>query len=83
MTEHEPEIASVEPQNPEPDNTAGLESGGSVVQGDTPPAESSVGGPQHEPPQRTLAAPIIAISLVGLLAVVIAAGLIGRIFGLF
>lgn len=82
MTEQNPPIPSVEPQNPEPDNTVGLERGGSVMPGDTPPAESSVGGPQHEPPQRSRAAPIAIFSIVGLLAVLIAAGLIGRVVGL-
>ncbi|OZD59845.1 DUF6480 family protein [Rhodococcus sp. 06-1460-1B] len=70
-------------QNPEPDETAGLEAGGSVTPGDTPPAETSVGGPNHEPPQRSRVMPIVVIVLVALLAIVIAGGLVGRVVGLF
>jgi hypothetical protein len=73
----------VDPQNPDPAVTAGLEEGGGVDPGDTPPVSSSVGGPHHEPPQRTLAMPVIAITVVALLAVLIAAGLLGRTAGLF
>ncbi|MBW4781393.1 hypothetical protein KZO37_18690 [Rhodococcus fascians] len=70
-------------QNPEPDETAGLEAGGSVTPGDTPPAETAVGGPNHEPPQRSRVMPIVVVVLVALLAIVIAGGLIGRVVGLF
>lgn len=73
----------VDPQNPDPAVTAGLTEGGGVDPGDTPPVSSSVGGPHHEPPQRTLAMPVIAFGLVALLAVLVVAGLLGRIAGLF
>lgn len=73
----------VDPQNPDPAVTAGLTEGGGVDPGDTPPVSSSVGGPHHEPPQRTLAMPVVALGLVALVAVLIVAGLLGRIAGLF
>lgn len=70
-------------QNPEPNITPGLEAGGSVTPGDTPPVETGVGGPNHEPPQRSRVMPVMVIALVALLAVLIAVGLIGRVVGLF
>jgi hypothetical protein len=70
-----------EPQNPEPSDTTGLESGGSVTPGDTPPAETGVGGPNHEPPVRGKTIPIVIICLAVFLVLIIAVGLFSRIFG--
>ncbi|MGA9869957.1 MAG: DUF6480 family protein [Rhodococcus sp. (in: high G+C Gram-positive bacteria)] len=70
-------------QNPEPNDTAGLESGGSVTPGDTPPAETGVSGPQHEPPQRTLKLPIIFLGVIGVIVLIFVIGLVGRMVGLF
>ena len=69
-------------ENPEPSETAGLESGGSVTPGDTPPAETGVGGPQHEPPQRTLKLPVIFLGVLGVVVLIVVIGLIGRVIGL-
>ncbi|MEO9104805.1 MAG: DUF6480 family protein [Terrimesophilobacter sp.] len=69
-------------QNPEPKDTPGLEPGGSVQPGDTPPAETGVSGPQHNPPQRSRAVPIVFFVLIGLVVILVAGGLFGRIFGL-
>ena len=78
-----PENSKFEPQNPEPNNTTGLEAGGSVTPGDTPPAETGVGGPNHEPPQRGRTGPIIAIGVISFIVLLIAIGLIARVVGLF
>jgi hypothetical protein len=83
MPDQAREDGPFEPQNPEPNNTAGLEPGGSVTPGDTPPAETGVGGPNHEPPQRGRTGPIIAIGVVAFVVLLIAIGLIGRVVGLF
>ncbi|GAA3019100.1 DUF6480 family protein [Streptomyces fulvorobeus] len=60
--------------NPDPDprNTPGLDSGGGVPVGDTPPAEGSTSeaGPRNEPPRGWAKGPLIAILV---LAVVVAA----------
>ena len=69
-------------ENPDPSETAGLERGGSVPPGDTPPAETGVGGPQHEPPQRTLKLPVIFLGVLGVVVLIVVIGLIGRVIGL-
>ena len=69
-------------ENPDPSETAGLESGGSVTPGDTPPVETGVGGPQHEPPQRTLKLPVIFLGVLGVVVLIVVIGLIGRVIGL-
>ena len=63
-------------ENPDPSETAGLE------RGDTPPAETGVGGPQHEPPQRTLKLPVIFLGVLGVVVLIVVIGLIGRVIGL-
>ncbi|MCP9946945.1 DUF6480 family protein [Streptomyces somaliensis] len=69
MTHH------INPPDPDPDRTAGLDAGGSAVPGDTPPAEGSTSGagPQetHNPPTGWAKAPLAII----LLLVVLIAGL--------
>ncbi|MBA4024325.1 MAG: hypothetical protein C0482_18380 [Gordonia sp.] len=81
MPNRDSEDFAYEPQNPPPGDTAGLEDGGGVTPGDTPPAETGVGGPNHEPPQRGKTVPIVIISLAVLLVLIIAIGLFSRIFG--
>ena len=83
MTHQQPDAVDVEPQNPEPEYTAGLEQGGGVAPGDTPPGESAVGGPTHEPPRRGRTGPITALCMAALLIVIIAGGLVARAVGLF
>ncbi|MER5503101.1 MULTISPECIES: DUF6480 family protein [unclassified Streptomyces] len=50
----------------DPRNTPGLESGGSVTSGETPPAESSTSeaGPRHESPRGGARGPLIVILVV-------------------
>ncbi|RPA19898.1 DUF6480 family protein [Gordonia sp. OPL2] len=83
MTDKDSDADRFDPQNPDPDNTAGLEPGGGVAPGDIPPAETAVGGPQHEPPQRRSIGAMVAIGLAVLVIVIVAAGLIDRALGLF
>ncbi|KQU04631.1 hypothetical protein ASG56_15075 [Rhodococcus sp. Leaf7] len=70
-------------QNPDPAETAGLEPGGGVQPGDTPPMSTSAAGPNHEPPQRTRAPAIVFLVAIGVIVVLIALGLVARIAGLF
>lgn len=57
--------------NPDPDprDTPGLEPGGGVTPGDTPPGESSTSeaGPRHAPPRGWAKGPLIAIITVTLM----------------
>jgi hypothetical protein len=68
--------------NPDPAEVAGLESGGGVAPGDTPPVSASTTGPNHEPPQRSRAPFVVFLVVVGVIVVLIALGLVGRIAGL-
>lgn len=78
MADNDPDAFEFDPQNPDPANTPGLERGGGVAPGDTPPAETSVGGPQHEPPQRRSTGALIAIGIAVIVVLVLAGGLIVR-----
>lgn len=70
-------------QNPDPAETAGLEPGGGVQPGDTPPVSTSAAGPNHEPPQRTRLPAIVFLGFIGVIVLLMAVGLIGRIAGFF
>lgn len=70
-------------ENPDPAETAGLEAGGGVAPGDTPPVSTSASGPEHAPPQRTRTPAVLFLGAIGLIVVLIALGLVGRIAGLF
>ncbi|WP_091671566.1 DUF6480 family protein [Amycolatopsis marina] len=53
---------TAQPPDPDPKDTAGLEPGGGVRPGDTPPDSAQVSGVSHQEPQRSKAGPIIGIS---------------------
>ena len=66
------------PTDPNPDNTPGLEAGGGVNPGDTPPGEASTSGVSHREPklpsERTNKAVYVGILVVVGLVVVMLIG---------
>lgn len=73
--------------NPDPSSTPGLEAGGSVTPGDTPPIESSTSGltgdSQHTPEKRGLAVPFGAIVVILVVVALIVIGIGGKMAGFF
>lgn len=70
-------------QNPDPAEIAGLEPGGGVQPGDTPPVSTSAAGPTHAPPQRTRTPAVVIFVTIAVLVLLVVVGLVGRMAGLF
>lgn len=73
--------------DPEPSQTVGLEPGGSVTPGDTPPIESSTsaltGDSQHTPAKRGLGLPFGAIVIILVVVALIVIGIGEKMAGFF
>jgi hypothetical protein len=73
------------PTSPDPDpaDTPGLEPGGSVAPGDTPPGESSTSGASdHQPSAASTGANWVAYGIIGAVVVVILLFFVGYVVGL-
>lgn len=70
--------------DPDPDNTTGLEPGGGVPPGETPPGEGSVAGAatHHEPPAGR-AGGRVALIVIAVLVVMVVLFVLGRAASLF
>ncbi|MEU3623648.1 hypothetical protein BS329_13595 [Amycolatopsis coloradensis] len=68
---------------PEPDEVPGLEKGGSVSPGDTPPDAGQTSGLSHPQPIPTKVIPAVALALIGALVLGVAAFFLLRAFDLF
>ena len=69
--------------DPDPDSTPGLEPGGSVTPGDTPPGESSTSGASDRQPRTgSTGANWAAYAIVGIVVVVVALFFVGYALGL-
>lgn len=73
------------PASPDPDpaSTPGLEPGGGVSPGDTPPGESSTSGAgDHQPPTGSRGANWVAYAIVGLVVAFVVLFFVGYAIGL-
>jgi len=77
------DTAGMTGSDPDPATTPGLEPGGGVAPGDTPPGEASTAGPSQEQPIPGRALPVTVFVVLGVIVLLIAVGVIGRIAGLF
>ncbi len=68
---------------PEPDDVPGLEPGGSVTPGDTPPDAGQTSGLSHPQPMPSRVVPVIALVVIGVLVLGVAVFFLLRAFDLF
>ncbi|MDT8914510.1 DUF6480 family protein [Amycolatopsis sp. PS_44_ISF1] len=68
---------------PEPDEAPGLEAGGSVQPGDTPPDAGQTSGLSHPQPIPSRTIPIAALVIIGVIVIAVAAFFVARAFDLF
>jgi hypothetical protein len=73
---------STPPPDPDPGRTPGLEPGGGVSPGDTPPESGNVSGLSHPQPMRSRAFPIATLIVVGILVLCVLALVIAQFAGL-
>ena len=68
---------------PEPQDVPGLEPGGSVTPGDTPPDAGQTSGLSHPQPMPSRTVPIVALVIIGVMVIGIAAFFVLRAIDLF
>lgn len=77
-----PDHRSHETPGPDPATTPGLEPGGGVPPGETPPAEGGLAGLSHQEKGPTRWAHVVTIAMVILLSVAVAGFIAGHMLGL-
>lgn len=70
------------PPDPDPDRTPGLEPGGGVRPGDTPPDSGSTSGLSHPQPMPGRAGPIWTYIIVGVIVVCAVGVVVAQLIGL-
>jgi hypothetical protein len=73
---------STTPPDPEPDRTPGLEPGGGVSPGDTPPESGNVSGLSHPQPMPSRVFPIVTTVVIGVLSLCVLGLVIAQVAGL-
>jgi hypothetical protein len=68
---------------PEPKDVPGLEAGGSVTPGDTPPDAGQTSGLSHPQPMPSKTMPVVALVIIGIIVLGVAAFFVLRAFDLF
>ncbi|MEZ7237054.1 DUF6480 family protein [Rhodococcus sp. GXMU-t2271] len=74
---------STQDPGPRPEDAPGLEAGGGVQPGDTPPDAGQTSGLSHPQPNPSRVMPVFAIVLIALIVLGVAAFFVARAFALF
>ncbi|MDM7490187.1 DUF6480 family protein [Rhodococcus sp. CSLK01-03] len=74
---------STQDPGPRPEDAPGLDTGGGVQPGDTPPDAGQTSGLSHPQPNPSRVMPVFAIVLIALIVLGVAAFFVARAFALF
>ncbi|KOS53994.1 DUF6480 family protein [Rhodococcus rhodochrous] len=74
---------STQDPGPRPEDVPGLDAGGGVQPGDTPPDAGQTSGLSHPQPNPSRVMPVFAIVLIALIVLGVAAFFVARAFALF
>ncbi|MFF0282638.1 DUF6480 family protein [Rhodococcus aetherivorans] len=74
---------STQNPGPQPEDTPGLDAGGGVQPGDTPPDAGQTSGLSHPQPNPSRVMPVFAILLIALIVLGVATFFVARAFALF
>lgn len=69
------------PPDPDPDRTPGLEPGGGVAPGETPPDSGQTSGLSHPQPMPSRRGPVVTLVLVVLLTLLVLAFIVAQVMG--
>jgi hypothetical protein len=69
------------PPDPDPDRTPGLEPGGGVAPGDTPPETAQTSGVSHRQPMPSRAGQVVTITLVVIVTILALAFVVAQVMG--